>query len=52
MKEMKGLFNRQFFKFTFGFISLVLIGLLGLLATDLRDVDDKESSASVFYSAE
>ncbi|MCR4330403.1 MAG: hypothetical protein NUV49_00775 [Patescibacteria group bacterium] len=52
MKKMKGLFNRQFFKFTFGFISLVLIGLLGLLVTDFRDVDNEESSATVFYSAE
>jgi len=49
---MKGLFNRQFFKFTFGFISLVLIGLLGLLVTDIRDVDDEGSSATVFHSAE
>jgi len=48
MNLMK-LFNRSFFKFTLGFISLVLVGLLGVFAAGFRDTGADEPGASALH---
>lgn len=40
-RHMERLFNRAFFKFSFGFIAMILFGLLGILLTGYLEVSQE-----------
>lgn len=42
---MERLFNRDFFKFSFGFIGMILFGLLGILLTGYLDTSQGTEGA-------